>query len=114
MLQNPVSSLAFLVANALLLIPLASLTAATNRFCKALLCNKLFLIFAIIYTLLSQIFVLVRPSKSINLLSLYNFTQLFRFQLFGAVIAACALYMALLLLTYYALRKIRQAKVQPE
>ena len=83
-LQNPVSSLAFLLASLQLLIPLGSLTMVTSRFCESLLRNKVFTVIATIFTIIAEVAVLVRPNQNINFFHLYDFPQSFRFQGFAA------------------------------
>lgn len=111
MLQNPVLSVAFLVANFQLLIPLASLTMVTNRFCEPLLRNRLFLVLAVVYTLVSDVAVLIRTDGQSNIAGMYNFTQTFRFQFFAAGIASCFLYILLLFTTRKALARLHQGRV---
>ncbi len=86
-LQNPVASSAWLVANVQLFAPFVSLTFDTKWFCEPVLRTRVLLITTSIYTVLSYVAILIRPDQSINLLRLYNFPQSFRLQ-FAAVLAA--------------------------
>ena len=112
LLQNPVSTLALLVADLQLLAPLVSVTLGTRRFCEPVLRAKPVLVTASIYTVLSYVAVLVRPVQSINLLNLYNFGQTFRFQFAGVLAVSTIAYIfvvggARLLMIWYGRRRLQ-------
>ncbi len=113
MLQNPVTSSAWLVANLQLFAPFASLSVDTIWFCEPVLHAKSLLITAGVYSILSYVAILVRPDQSINLLRLYNFPQSFRLQ-FAAVLAAGTV--AYILVVHAARRLLHvygQRRLQP-
>ena len=91
-MQNPVVSCAWLVANLQLLAPFISLTVDTKKFCEPVFRSRVLLVFAIIYTSLSYVAVLVRPSDIINFLKIYNFTESFRVYFALVAGAGCLAY----------------------
>ena len=113
MLQNPVTSLAWLVANLQLFAPFVSLTVDTKRFCEPVLRTRVLLITVGIYTILSYVAILVRPDQSINLLRLFDFSQSFRLQ-FAAVLAASTVaYILVVNATQRLLHAYGQRRLQP-
>lgn len=112
-LQNPVTSLAWLVANLQLFAPFVSLTVDTKRFCEPVLRTRVLLITVGIYTILSYVAILVRPDQSINLLRLFDFSQSFRLQ-FAAVLAASTVaYILVVNATQRLLHAYGQRRLQP-
>ena len=112
LLQNPVSTLALLVADLQLLAPLVSVTLGTRRFCQPVLRAKPVLVTAIIYSVLSYVAVLVRPVQSVNLLNLYNFGQTFRFQFAGVLAVSTIAYIFVVggarwLMIWYGRRRLQ-------
>ena len=111
-MQNPVMSAAWLVANLQLLAPLLSLTLDTRRFCEPVLRSRVLAVIAVIYTAMSYVGLVVRPSPKFNLLHLYNFTQTFRIQ-FGLVAAAAFVaYVAVMQCTRIVLDSHQQRRIQ--
>ncbi|DBA88976.1 TPA: hypothetical protein ACH3X2_000200 [Trebouxia sp. C0005] len=109
---NPVTSLAWLVANLQLFAPLFSLTVDTKRFCEPVLRTKPLLITVGVYTILSYVAILVRPDQSINQLRLYNFSQSFRLQFAAVLVAGIVAYILMVhaarrLLHVYGRRRLR-------
>lgn len=107
-LQNPVTSLAWLVANLQLLAPLISLTIELNNFCEPLLRTRPLLVLALVYSVVSYVAVLTRTNQRINPLSLYNFAQSFRLEFVGVVLAGTAGYIVLV----HGCRKLLQFREQ--
>ena len=114
-MQNPVVSCAWLVANLQLLAPFISLTVDTKKFCEPVFRSRVLLVFAIIYTSLSYVAVLVRPSDTINFLKIYNFTESFR--VYFALVAGAG-FLAYVLVVHCARRILHSlsaenCRVQP-
>ena len=95
LVQNPVTSLAWQVANLQLLVPLVSLTIGTSHFCEPLLRTRAVLVFASSYSVWSYLSVLTRTPQHFNPLRLYNFSQSFRFQFSGVAAAGTVLYIVM-------------------
>ena len=112
-MQNPVVSCAWLVANLQLLAPLVSVTLGTKRFCEPVLRSSVLLVFALIYTCLSYVAVLVRSNENLNLLRLYNFTYSFR--VYFALVAGAGLlaYVVVVHCTRRLLDSHKKYRVQP-
>lgn len=113
MLQNPVTSSAWLVANLQLFAPFASLTFDTKWFCEPVLRTKPLFITAGVYTILSYVAILIRPDQSINLLRLYNFSQSFRLQFAAVLTAGTVAYILLVNATRQLLHVYGQRRLQP-
>ncbi len=113
MLQNPVASSAWLVANLQLFAPFVSLTFDTKRFCEPVLRTRVLLITTGIYTILSYVAILVRPDQSINLLRLYNFSQSFRLQFAAVLAAGFVAYILVVNATQRLLHVFEQRRLQP-
>ena len=112
--QNPVTSTAWLAANAQLLNPLVSMTVDTRQFCEPLYRTRPVFIIVATHILLSFVAILVRPDQHVNLLSLYNFGQSFRFQFLGVVFGGLFAYAVLVGTTRLLLRQHQQRRVQPK
>ena len=101
------------MANLQLLVLLISLTLNIRTFCGCLLRTRAFLVFAIVYTVLSYVDVLVRPDQTMNFLSLYTFGQSFKFCFAGVAAAGLVVYVLLVNGTRRLLEKHQLCKVQP-
>ena len=76
----------------------------TSRFCESLLRNKVFTVIAIIFTSITEVAVLVRPSQRLNFFHLYDFPQSFRFQGFAVGAITTVTYFLLL----FGVRRVSQ------
>ena len=112
--QNPVTSTAWLAANAQLLSPLVSMTVDSRQFCEPLYRTRPVFIIVATHILLSFVAILVRPDQHVNLLSLCNFAQSFRFQFLGVVFGGLFAYAVLVSSTRLLLRQHQQRRVQPQ
>ena len=112
-LQNPVTSLAWLVANVQLLAPLISLTIEINNFCEPLFRTKPLLILATIYSVVSYVAILTRSSQRVNPLNLYNFAQTFRLEFAGVALAGTVGYTVLVHGCRLLLRIHEQRRLHP-
>jgi len=112
--QNPVTSTAWLAANAQLLTPLVSMTVDTRQFCEPLHRTRPVFVIVATYILLSFVVVLVRPDQHVNWLSLYNFAQSFRFQFLGVAFGGLFAYIILVSATRLLLRQHQHRRVQPQ
>lgn len=113
-LQNPVTSLAWLVANLQLLAPLISLTIELNNFCEPLLRTRPLLVLALVYTVVSYMAILTRSNQRVNPLNLYNFAESFRLELLGVALAGTVAYIVLVhgcrkLLQFHEQRRLHPA-----
>ena len=77
-MQNPVPTLAWLVANFELLGPLASLSIDTRRFCEPALRFKPILVLSLVSLTLSYIAALGKPDSWGNLFAQYEFPTHFK------------------------------------
>jgi len=111
--QNPVTSTAWLAANAQLLCPLVSMTVDTRQFCEPLRHTRPVFIIVATHISLSFVAILVRPDQHVNLLSLYNFAQSFRFEFLGVVFGGLFTYAVLVSATRLLLRQHQQGRIQP-
>ena len=113
-LQNPVVTLAWLVANLQLLAPLISLSIDINNFCEPLLRTKPLLIIATVYSVMSYVAILTTSNQNVNPLNLFNFAQSFRLEFAGVAIAGTVGYTVLVhgcrrLLHFYEKRRLHPA-----
>ena len=76
----------------------------TGRFCESLLRNKVYMVNAIIFTIIAEVAVLFRPSQRINFFRLYNFPQSFRLQSFAVGAITTLTY----ILLFFGVRKVSQ------
>ncbi len=109
-MQNPVTTVAWLMANLELLAPLVSITIDISKFCAPLIRTKFFVAFAAIYTSLSVVLAFVRTDR-LNLLSLHNFPQSFRYHFAGVASAGLLIYIVVVQSIRRALKHREQRKV---
>ncbi len=109
-MQNPVTTVAWLMANLELLAPLVSITIDINKFCAPLIRTKVFVAFAVMYTSSSCVLAFVRTDR-LNLLSLYNFPQSFRNRFAGVGTAGLLIYIVVVQSIRRALKHREQRKV---
>lgn len=86
-LQNPVSTVVWLVANYSLLAPLATFSLEIQRFAIPLLERKPQLLLAVTFMNLAYLAILCGPAAHANLFDLYSFPVSFRLQVAGVVLA---------------------------
>ena len=109
-MQNPVTTVAWLMANLELLAPLVSITIDISKFCAPLIHTKVFVAFAVMYTSSSCVLAFVRTDR-LGLLSLYNFPQSFRNQFAGVATAGLLIYIVVVNSIQQALKNREQRKV---
>ena len=109
-MQNPVITVAWLMANLELLAPLVSITIDISKFCAPLIHTKVFVAFAVMYTSSSCVLALVRTDRP-SLLSLYNFPQSFRNHFAGVATAGLFIYIIVVQVIRRALNEWEQRKV---
>ncbi len=110
-MQNPVTTVAWLMANLELLAPLVSITIDISKFCAPLIRTKVFVAFAAIYTSLSVVLAFVRTDR-LNLLSLHNFPQSFRYHFVGVASAGLLMYIVVVQSIRRALKHREQRKME--
>jgi len=108
--QNPVTTVAWLMANLELLAPLVSITVDISKFCAPLIRTKVFVAFAVMCTSSSCVLAIVRTDR-LGLLSLYNFPQSFRNQFAGVATAGLLIYTVVVQTMRRVLKKRELRKV---
>lgn len=113
-MQNPVVSLAWLVTNLQLLIPLFSQTFGIHDYSERLIHKRPILGVMILHGVLSYLCVLVRSAQHVGPLSLFDFAQYFRFQLAGVIVAVSFGHIVVVnscrrMLHYFARHRVRAA-----
>ena len=86
-LQNPVSTVVWLVANYSLIAPLATFSLEIQRFAVPLQERKPQLLLSVTFMNLAYLAVLCGPAAHANLFDLYSFPISFRLQVAGVVLA---------------------------
>ena len=109
-MQNPVTTVAWLMANLELLAPLVTITIDISKFCAPLIRTKFFVAFAAIYTSSSVVLAFVRTDR-LNLLSLHNFPQSFRYHFAGVASAGLLIYIVVVQSIRRVLKHRDQRKV---
>ena len=92
-LQNPVTAVAWFVADISLLGPLVSLTIETMDFCEGLFRTKVTMLFALAHGITATITLLVPDQRHVAgmsaYLKLYNFNAAFRLKFAGLIVGKC-------------------------
>ena len=109
-MQNPVITVAWLMADLQLLAPLVSITPEISKFCAPLIRTKAFAAFAVMNMLSSCMLVIVKMDR-LGLLSLYNFPQSFRNHFAGVATAGLFIYIIVVQVIRRALNEWEQRKV---
>ena len=86
-LQNPVSTVVWLVANYSLMAPLATFSLDIQRFAIPLQERKPQLLLSVTFMSLAYLAILCGPAAHANIFALYNFPISFRLQVAGVVLA---------------------------
>lgn len=113
-LQNPIVSLAWLVTNLQLLIPLLSQTIGIHDYSERLIHTRLILGVMILHGVLSYLCVLVRSAHHVGPLHLFDFAQSFRLQLAGVIVAVSFAHIVVVnscrrVLQFFAHHRVRAA-----
>lgn len=86
-LQNPVSTVVWLVANYSLMAPLATFSVDVQRFAIPLQERKPQLLLSVTFMSLAYLAILCGPAAHANLFDLYTFLFSFRLQVAGVMLA---------------------------
>ncbi|KAL3136147.1 hypothetical protein ABBQ32_007164 [Trebouxia sp. C0010 RCD-2024] len=111
-LQNPVNTLMWLGANFSLIGPIISLAIDTKLFVRTIFRGPL-LFLSIVNVGLASAGLMAGPAKHANILQLYCFPQLFRFQVEGLGAGGWVFFYIFITLTRYVLRQCQSRKVVP-
>lgn len=108
--QNPVITVAWLMAGLQLLAPLVSITTEISKCCPLLMRTKVLVAFAVMNTLSSCVLVIVRIDRP-GLLSLYNFPQSSKNHFAGVATAGLLIHIIVMQSIRRALKYWEQRKV---
>ena len=109
-MQNPVITVAWLMAGLQLLAPLVSITTEISKCCPLLMRTKVLVAFAVMNTLSSCVLVIVRIDRP-GLLSLYNFPQSSKNHFAGVATAGLLIHIIVMQSIRRALKHWEQRKV---
>ena len=117
MMQNPVTTMAWLSADVSLLGPLVSLTIDTKDFCMGLFRTKVVLLFSLFQGIMVFVILLLRPHHHVTFMSkylrLYSFGQSFRYQVAGVIVAGIVAYAIVVNASRRLLDRLQRSRVHP-
>lgn len=117
MMQNPVTTIAWLSADVSLLGPLVSLTIDTKEFCLGLFRTKVVLLFSLTQGIMVCFTVLLRPHHHAIFMStflrLYSFQHSFRFEVAGLILAGIVAYAIVVNASRRLLDRLQRSRVHP-
>lgn len=115
--QNPVTTMAWLVGDVSLLGPLVSLTIDTKDFCLGLFRTKAVLLFSLAQGIMVAFTILLRPHHHVIFMSaylrLYSFAQSFRFEVAGLIVAGILAYAVMVNASRRLLDRLQRSRVHP-
>ena len=117
MMQNPVTTMAWLSGDVSLLAPLVSLTIDTRDFCMGLFRTKVVLLFSLAQGIIVSFTILLRPHHHVTFMAaylrLYSFGQSFRFEMAGIIVAGIVAYAILVNASRRLLERLQRSRVHP-